>query len=292
MNAGERTISDHKERLDKVLVHIRDHMDEPLSLFALASVACFSPFHFHRIFSAYTGETLGGYIRRIRLERAALRLRNSADPVTEIALSAGYETPASFAKAFRQHFRMTPTEFKSGGESANLGLLGEVDFKIGDKSGNAKAPVIRILEEQMVYFVRKTGRFDRSAAEAWTRLMKFAYPRRLMTKATRCIGVSHDFPEVTPEDKIRYDACITADGDAKPEEEIGVKAICGGTHAVFLHKGPYDRLSESYGHIFSEWVPASGRKLRDAPCFELYLNRDPCRTKPENLRTEIHVPVE
>lgn len=57
-------------------------------------------------------------------------------------------------------------------------------------------------------------------------------------------------------------------------------------------KGAYEWLNDSYRSIFAAWLPASGSVLRNAPCFEKYLNRDPRRTKPENLRTEIWLPVE
>ncbi|HHN64634.1 MAG TPA: GyrI-like domain-containing protein [Nitrospirae bacterium] len=71
-----------------------------------------------------------------------------------------------------------------------------------------------------------------------------------------------------------------------------MQTIPGGRYAVFLHKGPYDRFDETYNMIFSKWLPQSGERLRDVPSFEVYLNRDPRRTKPENLRTEIWVPIE
>lgn len=49
-------------------------------------------------------------------------------------------------------------------------------------------------------------------------------------------------------------------------------------------------LKATYDQIM-DWVVQEGVKLRDAPLFEKYLNRDPRRTKPENLRTEIYVPI-
>ena len=113
-----------------------------------------------------------------------------------------------------------------------------------------------------------------------------------MTGETLLIGISHDDPNITPEKRIRYDACITFAGEAKPEGEVGIQTIAGGRYAVFLHRGPHEGLGATYGAIFSGWLPASGARLREAPCFEVYLNRDPRRTKPENLRTEVWVPVE
>lgn len=291
MSSKENTIADHKERLNRVLVYIEEHMDEPLKLDELASLACFSPFHFHRIFAAHIGETIHEYIRRIRLERAAHKLSYTDEPITSMALSAGYETPAAFTKAFRQHFGQNPTEFKGIRKQQPPGAkLPDVYFT--KQEGNIMQPEIRTMPEQRVLFVRKTGRYDKAAAEAWSTLMGFAYSRRLMGKNTKGIGISHDSPDITPEEKIRYDACITIDKDIKPEGEAGVQTISGGRYAVFLHKGPYERFGETYNAIFSQWLPSSGETLRDAPCFEVYLNRDPRRTKPENLRTEICIPIE
>jgi len=290
MASRSDTITDHKERLNRVLVYIQENIDKPLLLGTLADVACFSPFHFHRIFQAYAGETLNDYIRRIRLERAALKLCHSEESITSIALNAGYETSAAFSKAFRLHFGKNPTDFKKSKIiSADTKLL---DLKFQNMEAKKMQPDIRMFSDQKVLFVRKTGKYDKAASEAWSTLMKFAYSRRLMKKDTKAIGISHDDPDITPEEKIRYDACITINQDVKPEGEVGIQTISGGRYAVFLHKGSYDRLGETYKAIFTQWLPSSGEKLRDVPCFEIYLNRDPRRTRPENLQTEICVPIE
>ena len=288
MASREKTVSEHKERIYRVLLYIGENIDGDLSLETISKIACFSPFHFHRLFTAYVGETVCEYVRRIRLERAANRFVHSGEPVTSVALDSGYETPGAFTRAFREHFGQNPTEFKGMKNQKQSGA------KLPDMKEEAKPmePEIRTMPEQKVLFVRKTGSYDKAAAEAWSALMGFAYSRKLMNKNTKLIGISLDNPDITPEVKIRYDACITVDKDVKPEGEIGVQTISGGRHAVFLHKGPYDRLGETYNSIFAGWLPSSGERLRDTPCFEIYLNRDPRRTKPENLRTEIFVPIE
>lgn len=290
MSLREETIKDHRERLNRALIYIQENAGARLSLEALAEIACFSPFHFHRIFAAYVGETLNSYIRRTRLENAAVKLVFSKEPVTSIAMSAGYETPAAFAKAFRMHFGKSPTEFKAAKKfEAPVRLL---DLNSAIKEEITMKPEIRDLPEQKVLFVRKTGRYDKAAAEAWGVLMKFTYSRGLMNYASAGIGICHDDPAITPEEKIRYDACIALKKDVEPEGEVGVQKIAGGRYAVFLHKGPFDKLAQTYNAIFSGWLPESKVKLRNVPCFEIYLNRDPRRTKPENLRTEVCIPIE
>jgi len=290
MPSRDKTISDQKERINRVLLYISENISGPLSLETLSEVACFSMFHFHRLFHAHVGETLNGYVRRVRLERAALRLSHTKESVTDISLSAGYETPAAFAKAFRLHFGKTPSEYKRAG-MGNGTRVKLLDLNAPGKKRKGLKPEIRIMPEQRVLFVRKTGRYDRAAKEAWSELMKFAYPRGLIDKETRVIGISHDCPEITSEDKLRYDACITMKSDITPERDIGIQTISDGRYAAFLHEGPYSRMNETYNAIFSDWLPESGEMLRDVPCFDVYLNHDPGRTKPDHLRTEIYIPV-
>lgn len=290
MTLKDYTIADYTERLKRVLRYIRDNIDRPMTLDELAGIACFSPFHFHRIFAAYTGETVGGHIRRIRLDNAAFELCSGGRSITEIALDAGYDTPAAFSRAFREQYGKTPSDFKRAGEKIYPKQT-VIDFNQTERKGKTMDVRIAEVAEQRVLFVRKTGRYDQAAQAAWPVLMSFAYPRRLMKKETRLIGICHDNPEITVEEKIRYDACVTFDGEVKPEGEVGIQIIQGGLYAVYLHKGNYDGLSAAYSAIMSQWLPASGRTLRNAPCWEMYLNRDPRRTKPENLRTEIYIPI-
>ncbi|WP_293932989.1 helix-turn-helix domain-containing protein [Iodobacter sp.] len=97
-------------RFNRVLGYIDQHLDEELNLDLLASLAYFSPFHFHRIFSAWHGATLAEYIRRRRLEIAACRLLHRQNAtVLDIALGCGFGSGESFSRAFRQHFDCTPS---------------------------------------------------------------------------------------------------------------------------------------------------------------------------------------
>src|SRR5207247_10418688 len=57
---------EYDKRVNRVIDHVRAHLAEPLTLADLARVAAFSPFHFHRVFRAITGETLFGFIQRLR----------------------------------------------------------------------------------------------------------------------------------------------------------------------------------------------------------------------------------
>jgi len=105
-------------RIHRVMDHIERHLGGRLTLESLAEVACFSPFHFHRVFTACTGETLYQFILRLRLERAAGQvLQNPRKSITEIALDCGFSGSSAFARAFREAFGASPGEWRRGGWS-------------------------------------------------------------------------------------------------------------------------------------------------------------------------------
>jgi AraC family transcriptional regulator len=114
---------DHADCIEDVKRYIRFHIQERLDRETLADVAGFSVPHFHRIFTAHVGESAISYVRRLRLERAAQKLRMGAVDITEVALAAGYDTHAAFSKAFKQQFGLSPSEFRQLGCWAATQLL-------------------------------------------------------------------------------------------------------------------------------------------------------------------------
>ena len=276
------TKDDYIQSVYKVIFYIEQNYAYDLTLEELSKVASFSKYHFHRVFKSIIGENLGDYIRRVRLSSATLKFKTDKK-ITQIAQESGYETNASFSKAFKNHFGITPKEFSLNAKK-----------KKGLKMLEPKIVELKPVE---VLYVRKEGAYDKSAKEAWEVLMSFAYKNKikykknLMGKDAMMFGIGHDNPNVINEEKLRYDACISWDDKTvQPEGEISTKVIDGGKYAMFLHKGAYENLKSTYDKI-GDWIVESGVEVRDLPMFEKYLNRDPRRTKPENLKTEIYVPI-
>ena len=148
---------------------------------------------------------------------------------------------------------------------------------------------VKELPSMKVVFLSHAGPYSQVGA-VWGRLMNWAGMRGLLGPQTRMIGIVHDDPEITPADKIRYDAAVVVNRPVQPEGEFGVREIPGGKYAVFTHHGPYDTLERTYKRFFGGWLPKSGCELRDGEAFEEYLN-SAMNTRPEDLLTRMHVPV-
>jgi AraC family transcriptional regulator len=149
---------------------------------------------------------------------------------------------------------------------------------------------IEHIEPFRVAFMRHVGPYD-TCGSTWERFCSVLGPRGLISDQSVFLGICHDDPEVTPPDKVRYDACMRVDEGFEPPEEIAVQEVDGGDYAVVTHHGPFDRLAETYAFVYGQWLPQSKRDLRAAPGFEIYLN-DPGSTPPEELLIELHIPLE
>ena len=106
----------------------------------------------------------------------------------------------------------------------------------------------------------------------------------------KTIGIVHVNPEINEEDDIRYDACIVIRKEIQPEGDIGFRTIDGGKYTVFRYKGLYQQLNTVYDWVYAVWMRTNDPELADNPCFEWYQN-SPQKTKPENLITDIYIPI-
>lgn len=290
----------YKQKMLKVLNYIQANLDAPLELRELANVACFSPYHFHRMFRGMIGESLQEHIRRLRMERAAWHLRHGEKSIITIAHDAGYSSDVAFSRAFKNLCGLSPSRYRDDSTApfphlsptairySETEKLKEFEFfKSLEMTMNVLIKEVNLME---VAYVRHVGPYI-ECGEAWGKLCTELAPLGLLGGQSKMIGLSHDDPDVTPANEIRYDACITLDKPFESTGSVGIKTIAGGEYAVTTHFGPYEKLSETYAQLCGEWLVSCGRASADQPCFEIYLT-DPESTAPEDLVTDIYLPLE
>lgn len=290
---------DYQTRVLRVLVHIQNHLDDALDLEHLASIANFSPHHFHRIFRGLVGEPVKEHVRRLRLERSAHQLKTTGESVTQIAFSAGYETHEAYTRAFRAMFDRSPTEFRQSNREQPIpnspsGVRYAPDETIDHLQEIAlmfDESNVRIVEtkDRRVAFMRHTGPYDH-VGDTWQKFMSWVMANGMFNRINSVFAAAHDDPEVTPPDKLRYDCCIEVDDSFEPSGEIGVQTIASGKYASATHKGPYSELGQFYGGLMGQWMPKNNHRPANGPCLESYKN-NPQNTPPEELLTEVFVPI-
>ncbi len=213
-----------------MLTHIQEHLDKALDLEELARVACFSSFHFHRIFAAMTGETIADHVRRLRLERAAMELRSGAKQVIQVALAAGYEAHEAFTRSFKATYGVSPAEFRratlipSPFSLAPSGVhfrqgVPLTTFNTNHITTKAMKVITKKIKPMRVAYLRHVGPYE-ATHQTWIDLMARLSADKQIRKRSVFIGIGHDNPSVTPAAELRYDACITVDEDYEPKQPV------------------------------------------------------------------------
>lgn len=106
------TVAPHRDAVERVIEEMYAHFAEPLSLRRLAEVACFSPYHFHRLFSATTGLPPARFLAAIRLQEAKKLLLREQRSITEICMSVGYSSLGTFSSRFHASVGVSPSELR------------------------------------------------------------------------------------------------------------------------------------------------------------------------------------
>lgn len=284
MNTSQK---EYIQRINRVIDYIYAHPEEELSLTKLANVALFSPFHFHRIFSAFVGETLNDFVKRIRLEKAArLLLLEAEDSITEIAEHCGYSNPSAFSRAFKRHFNISAQNYRSlhlEQSSKNSTVVSKIsqakdahkDYicNVNNKTPNSMKSKMEIKEMPALNLVccKHIGPFEQ-IGQAYKKLIQWAAPRGLMSQANvKTCTVYHDDPKVTDINKLRQSACITIEGDVKTEGEISTLTIPSGMHAVGRFEVSPLEFKEAWDYMCKA-LAESGQQPADAAPYELYHN--------------------
>lgn len=278
------TYNDYTQRINKVVAYINDHLDESLDLKTLAEVAALSEFHFHRVFKALKGESIGAHISRLRIEAAARLLRYSALSIEDIAFNIGYETPAALSKAFKNQYGITPTKYRT---NKDIYIMKK---EIINPDLALKAPKIIELEPKNLIYVALTGKYGTlDYGKAYEQLWAVVKSQKLFTKGIESICVSYDDPKITKASLQRSEVSLAIHKPAHPEGEVSCKTLAGGKYAVFFYQGSYSHLSAVYDAAM-RWVIDSEYEVREEPTFEKYLN-DSRRTPEEKLKTEVYIPI-
>ncbi|MGI9492808.1 MAG: AraC family transcriptional regulator [Geminicoccaceae bacterium] len=276
--------ADYENRLNRVVDHIYNHLEEEVTVERLAEVACLSPYHWHRIYTALRGETIATTVKRLRLQRAADRLANSDGPIKDIAARAGYSALESFGRAFKEAYQQSPADYRTHGSHAK--------FKAANAAKDTSCfdVAIEVLPAIRCASVAHKGSYMQ-IDQAMGQLFSNLGTQKLLTLKSRMIGVFFDDPDLVPESELRSIACSPIAEQAELTAPLEVTTLNGGAYAKLRYRGPYADMKEAYRWLFGVWLPESGYEAANAPAFEAYLN-NPQQVPPTELLTDIHLPLE
>lgn len=281
MLAGKESALDYRKPVFKAMDYISHHLDDNPSLDEVAAAAAISTFHFHRIFKTMVGETIAGFTRRLRMERAARRLLASPQSdITTLALAAGFSSSQNFAKAFRLHFAMSPSEYRQQQGGNWKSKIGNDPLPFDTYDGLVMHPVtehpdllqgasVRQMPARRVTYMRRLGPYGKETCEQAHRdlLALFASDEAMTPAGT--LSLYWDIPDITDETRCRTDVCIELGPEIPAGRQLTTQTIAAGPYAVcqFIARG--DQLIACWESAF-RWIVGQGLNCDDRPCYEQY----------------------
>jgi len=142
-----RERSKHYQKIQRAIDYIEANLETDISLKDVSTAAFSSLSYFHRVFYYLTGYTLKEYIRKRRLAKAAFELVNTNKQIIDIALNSFYESPESFARAFKKQYNLSPRQFRNEKQEHTVFK----SLNIFDSSEDYERPEMLIEQSYVIY---------------------------------------------------------------------------------------------------------------------------------------------
>jgi AraC family transcriptional regulator len=282
---SQQSQQEYLGRINRVIDYIAENIDQPLHLKQLAAVACFSEFHFHRLFRSLMAETVNEFITRLRLEKALMLMRSTPRlSLTGVALESGFQTSANFSRVFKRRLGVSPRRFDLAAYWKDRKIGKEDDYQIPYHLKELPRELTKefsvSLNRRPEFTVAYIRVFD-SYAEgrvlaAFHKLEQWARQRRLLTPEARWIGASKDDPDIVPLNKCSYDVCLTVPRGVSGDGEVVVRRIPASLYAILPCRGDIEKVARAWRFLFQTWLPGSGYQPENRPAMEIF-----CRTPLE-----------
>ncbi len=300
------TEKDYIKRINSALEFIHNNLDQELSLESVSEIACYSPYHFHRIFKAIIGEPLNAYIIRLRIEKAASVLMHKKEVnISNLFLQYGFNSNSSFTRAFKKFYGISPSEFKKQSSDKNSKIR-----KVESKNGqhhlifetyicninnhlnwiemNAK---IEIKDMPKMNFAGISHIGVDGLENTFDRLIKWGNSKGLLDKPETKVGrIFHDSFKITAPDKVRMSVSLLTNEHIVAEGEIHKTSINKSKCIVGHFEVTPNDFEKSWRSLFI-WMADNGYKKANENPFEMYHND--FRKHPEGKAlVDLYIPIE
>jgi len=279
--------------LNRVIEYVEKNLTSNVDYNEAAKICCCSSYNFHRMFSFLTGISITEYVRNRRMTLAAFELQNYDKKIIDIALKYGYNSPVSFARAFRLVHNISPSQIKKGNlnikafprMSFQIQIKGasEMNYRIEEKcefkAFGVETEYLHNSDKMQIpnFFTQciNDGTFDTIA-----KLGKEKYP---YTNQPSMSGISN-YKRNTKNSSAYMMGWLVFNNTPLPKEYTNI-SIPSSKWAIFETERYKDNsvddvniIQSLWKRIFQEWLPSSEFELDDLPQIEqdFYNNPDSC----------------
>lgn len=261
------------------------HISEEITIEDVADYCHFSKYYFSRIFKEETGESIYAFIKKVRLEQSAFRLKvERGKTVTDIGFEYGY-SPSNYSSVFKQHHNASPAEFRKNIVQHSMShpfYPNTVNKMESFEECNEKIS-IEYMEDQYVIYERRIGNYQ-NLGQDWAEFLE-KY-KEYLTDKTLLLERTFDDASITDVNGCLYDICMSVDKSCTRENTYTIK---GGKFAVYHFKGCPQQIYTAYQNIFNVWFQKSNHRIDKRYGFECYREIN-CETMYMVL--DFYIPIE
>ncbi len=276
----------HSTSINKAIDFIQQNLSDPIKVQSLSKIAGMSEFHFNRIFKSVTGESVYQFIKRVRLESAAsLLLTQPSLSVSEVVQQSGFDNSSSFAKSFKQRFKLTASQWRklhknqfdqrSQAVEVHEGNVtiqhGKPTWTYQDYS-SLRQVVIKDLPIKRIAYVRNVGSYqgDKNLYETLNKiLVQWAVPRGYWCEDVCSLNIYHDNPGITDSHHLRLMVALEVDESARPSGEIGISQTAGGRYGTCRFILNEQQFQSAWGWMHTTWLHNSGYEVDNRESIEI-----------------------
>lgn len=280
------------DRFYKAVNYIELHLNEAIRLHEIAEAANYSPYHFSRMFKAFTGDNVTEYVRKRRLTVAADRLMvDDHIPLIDLALEVGFENQESFTKAFKSMFNITPGQFRKTKDPMRLFYRDPFGHKEHAHLTQQITMAPNIVTRAAMKIVGQANHFvDRelSLKEVWSGFKPEmdGIPNRVGKLG---FGIYEAYYEDEQEVGFTYWCAVEVSSFNDIPNGFESREIPQQVYAVFLHRGPLMDLHKTLKYIWGSWLPKSKYEYADSPELEIYPAQ--YQATEEHAELSLYIPI-
>jgi AraC family transcriptional regulator len=279
--------------MQRVLEYVDDHLDDDLDIDRLCQVAAFSRYHFQRQFASLFGISPLRYVQLVRLKRASYRLAyRGGEQIIALALDSGYEGPEAFARAFKRTTGQTPSAFRRQPDWLpwHDAFAPVARVRSDHMTTSFREDMVRIVDFPATRVAAMTHRGDPALIGDTIRaFIAWRKAAGLRPGASATFNILHADPQDCAPEDYRIDLCVATE---RAPGEPGVRSdmIPGGRCAVLRATGSGDDLRPAASFLYGEWLPQSGKEVRDFPLFAQRVSFFPDVPEHEAV-TDLFLPI-
>jgi AraC family transcriptional regulator len=258
--------------INQIIDYILAHIEDDISLDEITKVSGYSKYYLLHMFKSQTGEGIYEFIKRLKLEQSAFRLKVEKDKsITEIGEEYGYSA-SNYSSAFKQHHNTTPVKFRKDimNKTFSHPFFHMEAELIESFEECSKKISIAHLPDYFVIFERRKGNYHDLGMD-WSSFIEKT--KKYFSEDSVYIERTFDDPSITNPDECLYDICLSVDKNLNlPNENTCV--IPGGKFAIYHFEGSPKQIYGAYQSMFTIWLPKSGCQIDERYSYDIYRKVD------------------